>query len=73
MPSEALVGTLNHAAKPRRRPLTHRVTQNAPMLLALVMLVVSIAQPWPTPNSCGADNSTMDYATLVPFILFCIF
>src|ERR1700722_13883150 len=42
MPSEALVGTLNHAAKPRRRPLTHRVTQNAPMLLALVMLVVSI-------------------------------
>jgi ribose transport system permease protein len=42
MPSEALVDTLPEAAKSRRRPLVHRLTQNAPLLLSLFMLVVSL-------------------------------
>jgi ribose transport system permease protein len=42
MPSEALAGTLSEAVKPRRRPLAHLLTQNAPVLLALAMLVISL-------------------------------
>lgn len=42
MPSEALVDTLPEATKSRRRPLVHRLTQNAPLLLSLFMLVVSL-------------------------------
>jgi ribose transport system permease protein len=42
MPSEALAGTLAEVVKLRRRPLAHLLTQNAPVLLALAMLVISL-------------------------------
>ncbi|HVE22538.1 MAG TPA: ABC transporter permease [Acidocella sp.] len=41
MPSEALADR-PAIAKPRRRALTHGLTQNAPVLLALTMLIVSL-------------------------------
>jgi len=42
MPSEALAGSLAPAVKARRRPLAHLLTQNAPVLLSLLMLAVSL-------------------------------
>jgi ribose transport system permease protein len=42
MPSEALAGSLAPAVQARRRPLAHLLTQNAPVLLSLLMLAVSL-------------------------------